>query len=81
MVLRIQVASAAACKRQAYSPLGVQQMIMSLVNYSTPYAIWGSHDKSPESFLKKCSKELQKHTFHFKETETGGFSSEAEWST
>jgi hypothetical protein len=45
--------------QQAYSPLGVRQMIMSSVNCSTPYSIWGSYDKSPESFLKSAAKSFR----------------------
>jgi len=45
--------------QQAYSPLGVRQMIMSSVNCSTPFSIWGSHDKSPEAFLKSAAKSFR----------------------
>eukprot|EP01018_Ginkgo_biloba_P002026 Gb_17134 [translate_table: standard] len=44
---------------QAYSPLGVRQMIMSSVNCSTPsYYPWGSpfSDRSPEALLRSAAK-------------------------
>nr|QHG11439.1 R2R3-MYB transcription factor 11 [Taxus chinensis] len=47
--------------QQAYSPLGVRQMIMSSVNCSTPYTPWGSPfcDSSPEALLKSAAKSFR----------------------
>ncbi|XP_057820478.2 uncharacterized protein LOC131033308 isoform X2 [Cryptomeria japonica] len=44
--------------QQAYSPLGVRQMIMSSVNCCIPFTPWGSPycDESPEALLKSAAK-------------------------
>ncbi|XP_068652259.1 transcription factor MYB3R-1-like [Aristolochia californica] len=43
---------------EAYSPLGIRQLMMSSMNCSSPYRLWESpsHDKSPEAVLKSAAK-------------------------
>ncbi|XP_010254092.1 PREDICTED: myb-related protein 3R-1-like isoform X2 [Nelumbo nucifera] len=43
---------------QAYSPLGIRQLMMSSMNCSTPYSFWDSptHDDSPDGVLKSAAK-------------------------
>ncbi|URE48793.1 hypothetical protein MUK42_14582 [Musa troglodytarum] len=44
--------------QQAYSPLGIRQLMMSSVNCSKPYSLWDSpsHDESPDAHLKGAAK-------------------------
>ncbi|XP_065025697.1 transcription factor MYB3R-1 isoform X2 [Musa acuminata AAA Group] len=44
--------------QQAYSPLGIRQLMMSSVNCSKPYSLWDSpsHDESPNAHLKGAVK-------------------------
>ncbi|KAM0933164.1 putative transcription factor MYB-HB-like family [Dioscorea sansibarensis] len=44
--------------QQAYSPLGIRQLMMSSMNCSTPYNLWDSpsHDDSPDAVLKNAAK-------------------------
>ncbi|XP_068647752.1 transcription factor MYB3R-4-like isoform X2 [Aristolochia californica] len=43
---------------EAYSPLGIRQLMMSSMNCSSPYRLWESpsYDKSPEAILKSAAK-------------------------
>ncbi|XP_058074327.1 transcription factor MYB3R-1-like [Magnolia sinica] len=43
---------------EAYSPLGIRQLMMSSMNCSTPYSLWDSpsHDGSPDAVLKSAAK-------------------------
>ncbi|RWW16478.1 hypothetical protein GW17_00019638 [Ensete ventricosum] len=44
--------------QQAYSPLGIRQLMMSSVSCSKPYSLWDSpsHDESPDALLKSAAK-------------------------
>ncbi|KAJ0962577.1 hypothetical protein J5N97_027699 [Dioscorea zingiberensis] len=44
--------------QQAYSPLGIRQLMMSSMNCSSPYSFWDSpsHDDSPDAVLKNAAK-------------------------
>ncbi|XP_010249700.1 PREDICTED: myb-related protein 3R-1-like isoform X2 [Nelumbo nucifera] len=44
--------------QQAYSPLGIRQLMMSSMNCSTPYSFWDSpsRDDSPDGVLKSAAK-------------------------
>ncbi|WOK97215.1 Myb-related protein 3R-1-like isoform X2 [Canna indica] len=44
--------------QQAYSPLGIRQLMMSSVSCSKPYGLWDSpsHEESPDSLLKSAAK-------------------------
>ncbi|KAL6006209.1 hypothetical protein ACLOJK_040255 [Asimina triloba] len=43
---------------EAYSPLGIRQLMMSSMNCPTPYSLWDSpsHDGSPDAVLKSAAK-------------------------
>eukprot|EP00268_Persea_americana_P046897 TRINITY_DN4850_c0_g2_i1.p1 TRINITY_DN4850_c0_g2~~TRINITY_DN4850_c0_g2_i1.p1 ORF type:complete len:1057 (-),score=244.59 TRINITY_DN4850_c0_g2_i1:960-4130(-) len=43
---------------EAYSPLGIRQLMMSSMNCSAPYSLWDSpsHDDSPDAILKNAAR-------------------------